>query len=331
MSDTLIRQLMMLRRIPRHPRRITVQNLSSYLADQGHEVTERTVQRDLLTLSGRLFGLSLDDRSRPHGWCWDRDAAQLDIPGMEPQTALGFKLAEHFAGQLMAPSTLNTLGPYFRQAEQVLNETPGPVRAWPEKVQTISRGQSLIPPLIDQAILHTVYEGLFNDCQITARYERRYDGAVQDYMISPLGIVFRDGVVYLVCQRKGRDEVIHLAMHRFINAQPTDTPIQRPQGFELANYVREGGLDFRLSDTALDLVLKVDAETAVHLEETPLSANQAIARSADGRQTIRARVADTAQIRWWIMGLGNNVEVIEPSALRTEIQARLERAAGQYQ
>jgi len=56
---------------------------------------------------------------------------------MEPQTALGFKLAEHFAGQLMAPSTLNTLGPYFRQAEQVLNETPGPVRAWPEKVQTI--------------------------------------------------------------------------------------------------------------------------------------------------------------------------------------------------
>ena len=330
MSDTLIRQLMMLRRIPRHPRRITVQDLSDYLANQGYAVTERTVQRDLLTLSGRLFGLSLDDRSRPHGWCWDRDAVHLDIPGMEPQPALGFKLAEYFAGQLMAPATLNTLSPYFRQAEQVLNTTAGPTGLWPEKVQTLSRGQNLVPPTIDQTILHAVYEGLFSDLQVQARYERRYDGQTQDYMISPLGMVFRDGVAYLVCQRNGRDDVIHLAMHRFITAQATTTPVERPQGFSLAGYVRDGGLDFRLSDQSLDIVLKVDAETAVHLEETPLSTDQVMERSGDGRQQITARVADTAQIRWWIMGLGANVEVLQPTALRTEIKTRLQKAVDQY-
>jgi len=330
MSDTLLRQLMMLRRIPRHPRRITAQDLTAHLADQGYPVTERTVQRDLLTLSGRLFGLVLDDRSRPHGWCWDRDAAQIDIPAMEPQTALAFKLAEHFTGQLMAPSTLNALAPYFAQAEQVLADTPSPVRTWPEKIRTITRGQSLIPPAIDREILHTLYEGLFNDRQVEARYQRRYDGQTRDYVISPLGVVFRDGVVYLVCQRNGREGIVHLAMHRFLSARVTETPIQRPTDFDLDAYVRTGGLDFRLSDEVIDLELRVAAETAVHLQETPLSQDQTMDPLDNGHQRLRATVPDTAQIRWWLLGLGDNVEVIAPAALRSEIRDRLSAALDAY-
>ncbi|WP_222518797.1 hypothetical protein [Spiribacter salinus] len=70
MTDTLLRHWVMLRRIPRHPRKITVRELLAYLKDQGYPTTERTVQRDLTRLSGQLFGLMQDDRSRPHGWCW---------------------------------------------------------------------------------------------------------------------------------------------------------------------------------------------------------------------------------------------------------------------
>lgn len=330
MSDTLFRQFLMLRRIPRYPRRVTVQDLAAHLDDQGYTVSERTIQRDLLALSGRHFGLVLDDRVRPHGWSWDRDAVPIDIPGMSPQMALAFKLAEHYAGELMAPATLNTIAPYLRQAERVLAETDSPVRAWPEKVRTLTRGQRLLPPPIDQDLLETVYDGLFNDRQLDARYQRRYDGQTRDYRISPLGIVFRDGVVYLVCQRNGQDAIVHLALHRFLSAQTLDVAVARPPGFDLSHYVEWGGLDFKLSDTALRLELLVQPDTAVHLQETPLSHDQTLHPVDDGRQRLRATVADTAQIRWWILGLGDQVEVASPPALRQEIEERLQRALAQY-
>ena len=330
MTDTLLRQWVMLRQIPRHPRKITVRALRAQLLEQGYGVTERTIQRDLLRLSGALFGLLLDDRSRPHGWSWDRRAAQLDIPGMEPQTALAFKLAEHFSGQLMAPATLNALAPYFQRAGAVLADMDSPVSAWPEKIQTVTRGQTLIAPAIDPLILETVYDALFNDRQFRARYHRRYDDSIQDYVIHPLGIVFRDGVVYLICMRDGREGVVQMALHRMRSAKLLDAPAERPVDFDLQRYVEDGGLDFRLGRQPLDVELMLDPATAVHLGETPLSHDQRLTESVDGRIQLQATVADTAQFRWWLMGLGDQVEVIAPAALRADIAERLGRAVGQY-
>jgi predicted DNA-binding transcriptional regulator YafY len=331
MSDTLLRQLVMLRRIPRHPRKITVRELESHLDDQGYTVSERTIQRDLLTLSGRLFGLLLDDRSKPHGWCWQQHAAPLDIPSMDPQTALAFKLAEHFGQRLMAPSTVSTLEPYFRQAEQVLDDHPSPVGAWPHKIRAITRGQTLMAPVIDADVLRCIYTGLFNDRQVKARYQRRYDGQTKTYVISPLGIVFRDGVVYLVCQRNDKAAVVHLALHRFIEVEPLSDPVERPAGFDLGEYVSGGGLDFKLGEAMLNISLRLTNETATHLEETPLSEDQQLAPTSDGRIRLSATVADTLQIRWWLLGLGNQVEVISPQSLRDEIADRLAQAMAQYQ
>jgi len=330
MTDTLLRQWLMLRHIPRYPRKVTVQALRERLADQGYPTTERTIQRDLLRLSGELFGLSLDDRSRPHGWSWDRDATQLDIPGMEPQTALAFKLAEHFSGQLMAPATLNALEPYLQRASDVLADTASPVRTWPDKIHVVPRGQTLEAPSIDSGILETVYDALFNDRQLEVRYQRRYDGAVRDYRLHPLGIVFRDGVVYLICTRAGREGVVQMALHRMHSAGACHETVERPVDFDLTQYVRNGALDFRLGTEPLALELLLEPATAVHLEETPLSDSQRLEGADDGRIRLSARVADTAQLRWWLLGLGDQVEVVGPGALRADIADRLGRALSRY-
>lgn len=331
MADAMMRKLLMLRRIPRYPRKITVRALSDYLDDQGFAISERSVQRDLDGLSGRMFGLLSDVRDRPFGWSWAPDAAVLDIPSMEPQAALAFKLAEHLGNRLMAPSTVSALDPYFRQAETVLSANSGAVSAWPEKICTVTRGQTLMAPVIETDVLNCIYDGLFNDRQIQARYRRRYDGQVRDYVLSPLGIVFRDGVVYLVCQRNGQVDPVHLAMHRFIEAELLPSPVERPDGFDLNTYVREGELDFKLNEHALDVRLRVTQETAFHLQESPLSQNQRCVPQSDGRIELCASVADTLQFRWWLLGLGDQIEVIEPLGLRDDIMERLGRAIAQYQ
>lgn len=113
MADTMLRHWTMLQLIPRAPRKISVQDLASRLNAQGYEVTERTIQRDLQKLSGSPFPLRADERNRPFGWCWSENSTVMDIPGMDPQAALDFTLAERFLHPLMAPTTPEALRPHF--------------------------------------------------------------------------------------------------------------------------------------------------------------------------------------------------------------------------
>ena len=63
----------MLRYIPKHPRQITAKELIDHLKYANFEVSKRTVERDLLSLS-EIFALISNERSRPYGWSWSKDA-----------------------------------------------------------------------------------------------------------------------------------------------------------------------------------------------------------------------------------------------------------------
>src|SRR3546814_12856768 len=63
LSTTIERQIAMLRAVPREPLRRTVSELVQKLCDEGHDVTTRTVQRDMNELS-RIFSLTCDIEGR---------------------------------------------------------------------------------------------------------------------------------------------------------------------------------------------------------------------------------------------------------------------------
>ena len=74
-NDTLLRLLTMLRHIPQHPQQITAKELTERLETDQFEVSKRTVERDLLSLS-EIFSLISNESSRPYGWSWSKQATQ---------------------------------------------------------------------------------------------------------------------------------------------------------------------------------------------------------------------------------------------------------------
>ena len=68
--------------------------------------------------------------------------------------------------------------------------------------------------------------------------------------------------------------------------------------------------------------LLFDATTGFHLSETPLSQDQKFQQEKAGKIRIIASVADTEQLRWWILGFGESVEVLKPKSLREEFKER---------
>lgn len=331
MPATLLRQWHMLRLIPRYPRKITVSELRKKLAESGFDTSDRTLQRDLVTLSTDGFALAVDDRNRPHGWHWAKDASIVDIPGMDVHAALSMQLAEQFIKPMMPPATISALTPYFQQAARVLNSSPSPMKDWLSKVRIITRGQRLLPPDSDSDALLTVYQALFEERQLKALYLRRKDHQIREYVINPLGLVFRDSVIYLICTLFDYEDVVQLAVHRITQPEIQEAPSKRPEKFDLDEYLREGSLDFRLGDE-LNLEIELREKTAFHLLETPLSPDQYIGSTTDdGWVPISATVPDTAQIRWWLLGLGADVRVKSPRVLRDEMISSLQESLANYE
>ena len=89
MADNFLRYLMLLREIPRAPKRVDTATLARRLEERGIGVTRRTLQRDLERLSA-TFPLACDDATKPYGWSWvDGNArGEKNGPGSERMRAL---------------------------------------------------------------------------------------------------------------------------------------------------------------------------------------------------------------------------------------------------
>lgn len=329
MEPTLLRQWSMLRRIPRYPRKVTATDLCVHLRSQGFEVTVRSVQRDLAALE-TPFALSCDDRSKPYGWFW-REGIVFDLPGMDPTTALTFSLARLFLGPLLPRSALARIEPHFARAGELLAEPSGfPYAGWPEKVRILPRGLKLQPPEVNTEVLDTVYQALFEERRFAVEYKPREATKSIRYEVNPLGLVVRDGVLYLVCTLWGYDDLKQLVLHRMKQSELLKTETRKPAGFDLDAYIRSGAFAAPFDEGTFCLEAVFDPGCALHLRETRLSQDQQLVDLPDGRVRLSATVPNTGELRWWLLGFGAGVEVVAPEGLRAEFAATARSLAERY-
>lgn len=332
--DTLLRQWQTLRLIPRHPARISATELRERLGVEGFPVGKRTVERDLQALS-RIFPLLSDERAKPYGWSWQKDAPAFDLPGLSTSEALTLLMAREHLRPLLPASTLGQLQAYFRMAEQKVDAfarraEPGPSpAAWLERVRVLPASQPLIAPAVAPEVESEIQEALLAGRQCLVAYQKRDADEPEEYPLHPLGLVQRGLLLYLVCTIKDYPDIRLLALHRIRMARRLDTEISPPAGWNLDAYLASGAFGWGPGE-AIRLEAAFTREAGAHLLETPLSEDQTIESLPDGRLKFTAEVRLTQQLAWWLLGFGDGVEVLAPPALRATLAARLTRAAALY-
>jgi predicted DNA-binding transcriptional regulator YafY len=330
-NDTLLRQWLMLRLIPRYPRKAGAREITERLLAEGYSVSKRTVERDLQMLSEK-FPLLSDDREKPYGWSWEKDAPNLDVPGMSPTEALTFMLAQEHLKPFFPAPMLGQLSPYFNQAAMTLSkaESLWALSHWTEKIAAVAPMQPLLSPKCNDAVVATIHEGVLQERQLQVRYRSRSIGAVTEYRLHPLALVVRGVITYLVATIDPYDDPRSFALHRFEAVVLEAGQRRVPTGFSLKNFIAEGAFGFEQSGE-IKLVLRFDEAAAEHLKESPLSGDQTISAPEDGEVTVTATVIDTQQLRWWIMAFGEMVEVTSPASLRKEFARSALNLATMYQ
>ena len=330
MSDTILRHLTMLSLVPARPRKITAGELHKKLTAQGFVISDRSIERDLHKI-GNHFGLA-SDGAKPAGWSWLKREKRLTFPPMSTEAAITYELLSRYLAPILPRSMLKQLEPEFAEARFTLEHLrDAPIGRWIKRIAVLPYGQQLLPPEVKTEVSEVVYDALLRDRCFTADY--RASGADKSWrrVFHPLGLVYREGVLYLVATVGDYADARHYALQRMSNAQLLDEAAVTPAGFDFEHYVREEkSFDYPIGpDIKLELI--VDAGLAHHLSESRLSADQTLA-PIRGRDELRliATVANTDKLLWWLRSLGPGVEVVKPTALRRRMKSEVAALARMY-
>ena len=330
MTDTTLRQLKLLELLPRQPRKASPQQLRESLSDIGFDVSIRTIQRDLKILSA-ILPLISDERDKPYGWSWHKDADGLN-PAMDPIEALTFSLAEEYLEPIMPGKSFKRMKIFFDRANSVLKEMDkSSIRRWRDSVRVVPQWQTLIAPNIDDKAEAAIYEALLRGQQLEVRYLKRGEVRAEKRIVNPLGIVLQGVVHRLICTMdEDPESPRHLPIHRFKSAVWNGNQSASPKKFNLDEFVASQNIGFLISNKMLSLEVIFSALAGFHLTETPIAKDQVLKRLEDGRYVLKVKLPDTSQIRWWLLGFGSQVEVVRPVSLRREFQESFKSLAKIY-
>lgn len=320
MAESYLRCLEILRMLPRHPNTLTTSKIRSKVDALGFSVSTKTIQRDLQSMS-RLFPITSIEDSKPYGWCWMENTDIVDIPKMDQKTALTFRMVEQFLSQMMPKSIIQFLEPYFNRAQAILETVEkSSMRKWFEKIAVIPRGQSLMKAEIDEGIRDVVYEGVLRDKQIMLEYKRLGAEKSKEYPVNPLGLVFRNEKIYLVGTARDYEYPAQFPIHRIKKAELLETDAKLPNDITLEKFIASGEFSFAYEEEQIKLEAVFDKYYAIRLGETPISSDQVLVEKDDEQVLLSATVLDSYELREWLRGFGDSVEVVAPVSLREEFK-----------
>lgn len=329
MTGSFYRGQMVVQMIPHEPAGITTREIKDRLSERHEiEVSAKTVQRDLEDIR-MLFPLEATEEAVPR-YYWPRYAEVELLPGHDDYSALTWALLEDYLKPMIPASMANQVRPVFDTARRYLEDGDRrKIQDWRRRVRMVPRAFSLEAPDIDAEVQREVYEALWDGEQVKVAYNSRSGGRAREFLLHPQALVVREGVFYLLAQVDGYEDVRHFALHRMTTASNQYRATRQVADFDLDGYIAEGGFAY-VESGEIDLVLRFDSYVGQHLLETPLSNQQRAEELEDGRIEIHARVLDTQQLRWWILGFGSGVEVAAPESLRGWIAGEIAGLASRY-
>lgn len=331
-AQTFLRRIEILQRLPaRGTGLITAAQMTAQLTAAGFPVQKRTVERDLEFLRDcpQGFGaLHCDDRSKPFGWSIERSTARRAHMGLSVDEALAFAWVAQHGRDLLPWGLLQSLSPFFREAEARLQHDAR-AQAWLQhKTRVIAARPVALPQPASAAVMRAVTRSLNDDVQLQIQY-RNAQGASKQMTVSPLALVSRDLNLYLVVwiPRYANLRVLHLS--RMQSARVKEEKSEAPADFDIDAYIAQG--PFQLGGEEAVVRLHFTQFAGHALLDAPMGADQQVHRQTDdGELALSAKVRVSPQFKAWLLGFGASVEVLAPESLRLEVGQTLEAAAKAY-
>jgi proteasome accessory factor B len=216
--------------------------------------------------------------------------------------------------------------------ERLLHEVEGPLLD-ARRLRCVPDTLRLRPVELYPDLLQAVIQALAQGNALNILYKDAED-ARGEAVIHPQALVQRGPIPYLLALKN--DEVAPVrfyALHRMIHAQVrVGMPARAAVGFDLDQAIAQGRIDFG-QGRLIDLELRVRGYLATLLEACPLSDDQCLADEPDDSGfllRVKASLPSTGQLLRWLLGAGDNLEVMAPAELRRVVAVQSAKTAALY-
>ena len=281
------------------------------------EVSVRTVYRDIAALN--TAGVPVVAEPGPHGGCWLLDGYRFPLRGLSADEASALLV-------LGVPAAVAELGlaDTLAAAQRKISVTsgggsgsPGPALVHLDMPRWF-HGAEHVPQL--PALASAVRERR----QLRLGYRRGDDAPATTRVVSPLGLVNKAGVWYLVAVAVSRDEPVVFRVGRIISARALADTFARPEGFDLAVFWTEWSASFQASRPVTEVRLRASPAALAAFPEVfgdsvrPALEAAAPCDAAGFREVTLTFEHETAAVTR-LAGFGGLLEVLSPASVRTRL------------
>jgi predicted DNA-binding transcriptional regulator YafY len=286
-------------------------------------VSVRTVYRDLEALSAA--GVPVVTEAGPGGGCRLMDGYRFPLRGLQPDEAEALLI-------LGVPTVLHELGlaGALTAAHRQIQVTAG-LTATALVHLDMPRwfgGQEAVPCLRDLA----------RALRLGRKLAIRYPPPDRDpRVVGPLGLVNKAGIWYLVARSgAGAGDIRVFRAGRVSAARILAEPVGRPAGFELAAFWAHWSAEFEASRPRLEVRLAASPDALSAFGEVfgPAAAPALEAVEPPGQDGWRVVTLSFEHERAAVhrlAGFGDQVEVLDPPAVRAALLAAAREILGRYQ
>lgn len=217
--------------------------------------------------------------------------------------------------------------------QRLLDGIDGSVLLDEQRLRVVPDTLRLQPVELYPEVLQAVITALSQLCALQVSYKDAA-GKPSEPTLHPQALVQRGPIPYLFALKNDEDEPVRLyALHRMIRAKAMEgTPARAAAGFDLDEAIAKGSVDFGQGEL-IDLDLRVRGYLATLLEVCPLSKDQRLVDEPEGSEfTLRvtARAPSTGQLLRWLLGAGDNLELLGPPDLRQIVAVQAAKMAARY-
>ncbi|MTW22833.1 helix-turn-helix transcriptional regulator [Allochromatium palmeri] len=191
----------------------------------------------------------------------------------------------------------------------------------------------LQPVELYAGVLRAVIQALIQQRVLRVRYLKP-TGDRRESDLHPQALVQRGPIPYLFALKDDEVEPVRLyALHRMTHAELLpEVEARAAEGFDLDTAIADGRADFGAGQR-IELELRVRGYLARILPDCPLEPNQRWEDEPDDSDfeiRVWASVPSTGQLLRWLLGAGDNLEVMAPPDLRRVVAAQTRKAAALY-
>lgn len=320
-SASKIRRMLQILEYLQSGRRYHTGQLAEFLG-----VSKRTVFRDLRILQDSGIQLLYDESEQGY---WIPPSTFLPPTDLTVGETLSLLLLGEKLGQ-------SEVGVPFQGAARdaalkLLANLPESIRSHISELS--SRLQISLEPQRAPADSQQHYENVMKAielrCKVRVRYHSLLEEKTISTLVSPYEMFFQNRAWYVVGRSSLHREVRTFQIGRIQSSTLTADNYVIPPRFSLKKHFGNAWRMIR-EVPDVEVVVRFQPLVARNVQEVVWHATQKTEWNADGTLEFRVTVAGVREISWWILGYGDQAEVLAPPALREIIQGHVQRLAARY-